>query len=159
MRCRMKNKVIAAPWLVSSPASAAAALLLTAPATSDLGAKSQVWLLHPLKQAGNFGQDALCDAAFAPRVQDVCVLPSAHQQGPSYRRRVVSEGFLLTRSNAPSPRAAAEQRATPAERGQEQCRQFTILLQGCYNKAHKWPHKGNLGGSWEYTDKHNSPLI
>lgn len=43
--------------------------------------------------------------------------------------------------------------------GQEQCKQFTLLLQGCYNEAGKWPHKGNPGGSWEYTDKHNSPLI
>lgn len=38
----MKNKVIAALWLVSTPVSAAAALMLTARATSDLGAKSQV---------------------------------------------------------------------------------------------------------------------
>lgn len=43
--------------------------------------------------------------------------------------------------------------------GQEQCKQFTLLLQGCYKEAGKWPHKGNPGGSWEYTDKHNSPLI
>lgn len=57
------------------------------------------------------------------------------------------------------PPAVAEQGATTVERGQEQYKQFTILLQGCYNRAHKRPHKGNLGGSWEYIDKHNSPLI
>lgn len=87
------------------------------------------------------------------------MLPSAQQQGMSYQREAISQYLLLTQSNAPLPRAVAEQIAAPLERGQEQYQQFTILLQRCCNKAHKWPHKGNLGGSWEYTDKHNSPLI
>jgi len=112
------------------------------------GEKSWVELLHPLKLTGSFGQGS-----------ETRVLPSAQQQGVSCRREAMSQHFLLTRSEPPIPGAVAEGIAAPPERWREQHRQFTVPLHGCYRKARKWPHKGILGGSWEYPDKHNSPLI